>query len=525
MTLRNYKTEIALISLVLLMSHGLLLINDGCYWEDWTILRLKDQGWHVLYHNTRVWGNIFMPYLMALIDSISDSLFIYKFVIFANLSGATLCVFLLALDSKAITSFEALWIALLFASYPGIKTWPASILLVSHSACYFLFFLACFVSIIKLPNTVNRSLKVLYRSLSLVLFYLSFNTNSFLSFYFGFLLYWFLLEREKAGTPSLNFGSIILFLRSKLDYIFLPFVFWTVKITFYQLDQAHSSYNRLLWDPISFSKNFLKHIHYTLFQGLDGALLGVLQNPVWSLILILCLFLFMKKYCSSRSNVSEIYYKISPIRLLTLFGLTLLGMALFSYAVVGKSPIEDEHETRHALLTPLPVAILCVAFSRFFSQKNWHQARWILLTALLGGFIISSSGNYLIWQARWIKTRSIMEHLTANPEAGQYSTYIIVDEYPIGKEYDAVTEWIGLFNKIWGGKNRNVFYLRGFSENSTGDPWNDLKRPQAVIRTYNGAYEDYRFAVLLYYYHRLMSGDAKFKIFLRLFTRVEVTEQ
>ncbi len=511
------KTPVTLIIITTFFTHGLLLFNDGFYWDDWHVFSAVRKGWDYLYYNYyKEWGLGPIVYFDWTLYTISDSLFIYKLVIFLSLMGSSVLVFELAKKSPLLTSLEALWIALIFVSFTPVKSIPSSVSLIHYVFCVFLFFLASLFAVHSNPKIMSllpaskRYPRIILRLCALILFSCSFVTYSLLVFYFGFLTYWFHLESAYHKNDFLNFRSVFSFLKPKWDFFLIPFAYWIIKIKYYAPDTEHADYNKFHLSPVSVLQNLLKHFYYAFFQEWDNSLIYVLRNPLVYLCLLMIFHFFIRRFTSGDDSRGDPPHESS--KKVLLFGSLLFLMGSLPYALIGKSPVAEEFATRHALLSSLPIAILTVVAARFLPKKI-SQVSWIVLLIPLTGFCIMSNENYFIWQARSIKTHSVARYLEKHPTFGVFSNYVVVDEFKIGEKYDETTQWMELFNKEWGEKTRTVRFLEGFST--------DASNGEVVIRIYRARYDNERYEVLKYLYFKLIQ-DPRLNPFLDNFTRVEI---
>jgi hypothetical protein len=140
------------------------------------------------------------------------------------------------------------------------------------------------------------------------------------------------------------------------------------------------------------------------------------------------------------------------------YGILLFFFAAFPYAMVGKSPAVEGWTTRHALLSGLPMAIILVSLARFLFQQPkfiWRRVGYGALVFLVIAFSLRLAQNYLAWQSRWVKDKSVMLQLEASKAARQSSTLWIRDSFPlVGQEPYRYYEWSSMFTVIWGDESR-----------------------------------------------------------------------
>ena len=131
----------------------------------------------------------------------------------------------------------------------------------------------------------------------------------------------------------------------------------------------------------------------------------------------------------------------------------LLILGITPYAAVEKIPTLHGWQTRFMLLTGLPMAIIFVASARLlFGDVTvyGHRLRYMFLLALIFVFGTALVENYVGWQARWIKDRSLIAALQATQDADDITIYWVDDTFNLGGEpvyYQH--EWDSIFAYAW----------------------------------------------------------------------------
>lgn len=116
-------------------------------------------------------------------------------------------------------------------------------------------------------------------------------------------------------------------------------------------------------------------------------------------------------------------------------------------------------DTRHALLVALPMAVILVTVVHLsLADKTgaMSKAGACFLIALVLAFTLSTIRNYVSWQARWVKDRSVMANLAGlNSTADGISVFWVDDQSQIGtEEHCRFYEWAFIFKIVRGDESR-----------------------------------------------------------------------
>jgi hypothetical protein len=276
-------------------------------------------------------------------------------------------------------------------------------------------------------------------------------------------------------------------------------------------------------------------IQNSIISQIIDALKVLVENP-WLGLLVLVISIFIlgiyrKKFSSTVEDNPK------KTALMFLYGGILFGMAIFPYAVVNLAPARTGWDTRHAILISLPVAILFVSFYRL----NIHllKERYAILSLLAAimlmfSFSFLGAGNYMSWQARWVKDRSIMYQLSHIQTAGNYSIYWVDDQFPKGGETSyRFYEWSSIFKKTWGKEIRIGADITEFQSPSLGlfrgyftERMNlkdlDLNGPQAKLTIKPGKRAASNLMMSLHYLYYKAFDEDKLERYLARLTAVVV---
>jgi hypothetical protein len=293
----------------------------------------------------------------------------------------------------------------------------------------------------------------------MVIFFLSFNLNSFLVFYFGFLLLLFCLNYWH--NSCLWKQALILFISRRLYFILLPFVYWIVKEVFFPRHGLYADYNKFTFSPFAILHSLASFLYNGIYRQFNRALVELISQPGLWLFVFLGALAWYAKVKGDKVHSAETSETLAKPQFLLGYGVLLMGLGMFPYVAVGSGPTLTGWNTRHSLLLALPIALIIVALARHLFRRpegGLSRVGWMFLTTLLLAFSLATVSSYIDWQARWVKDRSVMVNLARLDRAEKYSIYLVNDQYVLGGEnYYNFYEWSSIFKKVWGDGTRIGF--------------------------------------------------------------------
>jgi hypothetical protein len=438
----------------------------------------------------------------------------FRWVEFAALALIGVLVYSISQETRLFTRWEGVFIALIVIAYPAFQTWIV-FSTANYVFYYALFFLAVFVSLRAEKAAGVR--RYGWQILSLLLFLLSYNLNSLLVFYFGFLAL-FVFYQHRGLTISWRQG-LRRFLRRRWVYVLLPFLFWAVKQAFFPRNGDYANYNQFTFDPLPLALNAGRFVVYGVYTPLSRALTLLVGQPALALLIGLLVY-----GCYRLFKLSSVNFFKPGVKAYAMlgFGVLLLGLAILPYIAVGLAPGKSGWATRHTLLLGLPVALLILAGARLIFSRTGGAIPalglmcLVALVLMFGGSTIS---DYISWQTRWVKDRSIQLNLARLDGAQDFSVYWIDDQFPAGGELNyRFYEWSSMLENIWGEERRigldhvpSPEYLATLNQSFTAannlsqfDPFGcqailTIQRGQAML-------DDWALS-LRYFYYRFLQPD------------------
>jgi hypothetical protein len=431
------------------MIHGLLLFNDGIYWDDWLwVTALKEKNWPVIHAMGFERGIPLDSYFQWFFSGFQNIEFAHRFVAFLCILVSAMLVHAICRQVGVLTWSESLWIALVSMTYPAFQT--QIILSTTNYLFYYMLFLGGVLLALK-SKARSSFQRYGLRIGALILFFLSFSLASLLVFYFGFLLLLLLFVR-RLKSFSLR-ETLTRFVPRHLDYIFLPFLYWAVKEIMFPQYGLYADYNRFQFSPVTLVLNLGGFLNNAVYFQLNSTLKQLLEQPALGLFIVLAAY---QIFPALKLNLRH-FFSIKSYWLLG-FGVVLFGLGIFPYVIVGQAPASHGWSTRDAILVGLPMALVILgAIGMVFSPDRERLSRpgFVFLLTVAVAFGLITVNNYLSWQARWVKDRSVMVNLGQLAGAEKYSIYWVDDQYPLGGEDNyRFYEWSSMFEQIWGDQTR-----------------------------------------------------------------------
>ncbi len=409
--LQSDKKTITLFFLIYLIANFFLLLNyDGIYFDDWA---LYNHSFDIIYNMfSQVMGNagIFVSFLHY--SLLKLGVFSYRILTFFLLFLCGIFVYKILKTLNFISHQDRFFVTLLFLLAP-LYSAKVALIVFPYTFCITLFFFGFY-----LLSEYLKNLGIIKRIFILIIFFISFLTNSILVFYLVVLIYIF----YKLYNVNFSFFfNIKTFIIKKIDFIILPIIFWIIKYIYFLPTGLYSDYNiisfKLMFSsPIYFLFVFYKNFILSLEKALDLILF------IWPLILLL--FIFFYNYSNNEKKVNNCP-KISF--LLILLGLFFFFLGAFPYISVGKFPDDIDWSSRHQLLLPLGFSFILYFGLKTLSEilsikKNMFDFILIVFAIAFVGIQLKDGINYNI---DWIYQQSIKYNFLESEVVKKHTTFIV----------------------------------------------------------------------------------------------------
>ena len=436
---KTLSNDWIIITLLYSIAYGLMLFNDGVYWDGWILFNVDNI---VVIETFKQAGSPFTGFL----HSFLENPLIYRLIVFLSyyFSGLLFLFILKQLKETGINDFQRLILVSLFILFP-VNEARVSMINMPSALCVLLFFIAstCLVKYL-------RDKYLVYRVVSLLVFFISFQLNSLLVFYLiPFLL---IMYHEK---PYLSIYQFFVKNIKYIDFILLPLVYFFLKLVLFTPYGDSSGYNiinakDILLSPIS----MIISLYFSFFQPIidsfkyDIVLLSVIAVGIYSFLNSL-----YEKIESSDNNNSLLKY--------ILFGVLAFCLAVFPYLAIGRSGMSfgDEFQSRDQVLTPLGAAFI-LTFGLMIIFKHFEvslKVQKLLFSIFISAFIITNISILLDYQRDWFKQLSIMDNFRSSEVLRNNTCFLFDDKTrdlnAIGRFY-RFYEYTGIMKYVYGDEKR-----------------------------------------------------------------------
>jgi hypothetical protein len=436
--------DLLLLGAVTLVAHGMLLLNDGIYWDDWVIYpHLTGGDWssiNALIHDSGM-TQVNATFLDAF-AYLPGGVFSVKLAVFALIVAIAWFVYLIGLEA-GLGRLEAWLVAALATVFPGFQDW---VLLVTASSVFdFALFLAATFLLLRAERAGPA--RNWLRATAVIGFVLSFSLSSLLALYLG-VLFLLLLVSLRSASAGEHARSRWLY---ALVLVALPVAFWLASRALYAVNGLYLGANSFVTSPgpiATAAEHFVGNGIAAQARQAAGALLRPWTWPALGLVLVL-VALGWRRARAAAAPPSRVVAAGLAVGVLS------LGLAILPYAAVGKFPSIHGWETRHDLLVGVPMAVLLVLVVRAVLPAGRPALLGVgLLGVIAVGFVGADIQNYSALQARWADDRAVMLALHNAPASGNYSVYWVSDGAPGPEDFYRFYEWSAMFGQVYGGQTR-----------------------------------------------------------------------
>ncbi|WP_110550492.1 hypothetical protein, partial [Helicobacter cinaedi] len=398
----NLKHDWLLLFIIYTLAFGLMLLNTrGYYWDDWGLI--GDFSFDSMNQQFLQNGNIWYGYFEWIFISLQPyGIPLFRFFTFFSFFICGLCVYHIAKSLQILKTYELFFIVVFFLLLPFNIISRNALINAPYTLCYLLFFLAFFLV------SVKSTQHILIKILTLALFFISFTMNSLLIFYILPLVY--LLYTHKAYT---SFKALWLWALKHFDFIFLPVVFYAIKILFFKPYGLYEGYNAV--SAGGFFKAFIKTPIFSISHLLHTSFFLLGSLCVLAIIIGFCIFIYRLRY---RLLAKRDMFGIG-------LGFIIMWAGMFSYVVVFKYVAFDTVADRFGILESLGAGIILVFFVNLLT-KNTNYKMWILSILILCALhynIISQQRVFLAY----VKQVGVFEHLMQDSKFLNHDTFVIYD--------------------------------------------------------------------------------------------------
>lgn len=442
------KNSLPILYLLLLglFTHGILLINDGIYWESWTyqshIATLGENPnlLHTLLIESRILSHVIYDKIISYIF-VNNINFGFKLIGFVNITLSAIFVYMLTGHLIKIDKSLRLWLS------SFLITVPTQALAVDYGFVRYLtdltiFYFATLCAIHANKKNYSPIINLFIRLSAFGSYWLSFHTGSLLVFYLIAFCYIIFIQAQSLASIALlqSFQSIkhiAKIIIRNLDFLLLPILFWFANRWVYPITAQwvyDMSYNQINLSGLLRPNVWLDYFYTGTIALIKNGLQLSLDPPFFLLLIIIYGF----RQAQNKSFISSLKWATKIL----LFGFITLILATLPYIAVGRVLIPNNifsYFMRYFLLYPLPIAIGCIAFSRLLSKYT--------LSIVLLAFIYTNIDFYFAYQARFVKDLSVKQNILEENKLNRFSIIRVIDQYPIDNRFPAYFGQDALFEK------------------------------------------------------------------------------
>jgi len=404
------------------VTHGIILLNDGLYWDGW-MLEVWQQN-NDRNSMRRFYWEVGMPNLYfehRMLGRFPRRLLVYRVLSLTSILITALSVFLISVYTTTFNPLQATVISLLLLSYPAYSVTFDGVVSLQYTFKIAIFYAACFfaTTTIGQPNLAGN----IGFSVSLILFFVSFTANSTLAFFWGFLLFyaWLVHTRSSDGFGTYEYVKVAVM-------AVLPFAYWVMKETWFPRHGYYKNYNRIRLAPLSILQVGLRALRYGIDVPMIKPLLELVGSKNASLVfsgifLGMLAFNFFKDLSAMPA--------LTALRILAIgYGLMLLGASPFM--LVGQGSWEGGWASKNFMLLHLPYALIVFGWLQLLPNSFGVVLFPIILLAN-ALYIIKT---HLFYIAASVKDKALIRWLAANPQLGSASVIKIRDDHWIEYPFD-----------------------------------------------------------------------------------------
>ena len=442
-----------------ILTHGIILVNDATYGDGWMLeFWHEHKDWKSMRRFFSEVGMVNLYFEHRMLSYLPWRRTAYRVISLVSVLAVALAVFLASVYTDTFNPPQATTIALLLLSYPSYAVTFESNVSLQYTFKVALFYIGCLLAVATISSFDAGHLTVF--ALSMLLFFVAFNANSVLVYFWGFLLFyaWLAHTRSSGGLTGHEITKIALLAT-------LPFAYWVVKETLTPRHGYYKSYNRIRISPFSALQVAARAFRY----GIDVPMLKPVLEFVGSkqaTLLLLSVFLGFLAFDFGEFLAMP---AVDALKILAAgYGLFLL--CAVPYVAVGQGFLEGGWASKNFMLFHLPFALIVFGWL----QLVLGAFAVLMIPVILCANLFYIVRIHLLHIAASVKDKALIRWLAANPRLNDASVIKIRDvhwiEYP--HERKSTVYWPGylscMVKAIW--PDRSILVVPDYWAASEGRP-------------------------------------------------------
>lgn len=405
------------------LTHGIILFNDGLYWDGWLVEVWQNRDRRSM---RRFYWEVGMPNLYfehLILGRAPRRRAVYRVISLVSILIIAVLVFLTAVYTRTFNQVQATALSLLVLSYPAYAVTFDGVVSLQYTFKIAFFYAGCLVAVTTIGYSDAASNFAFI--VSLILFVVSFTASSTLVFFWGFLLFYVWLVHTGSSDGFGTFESV-----KVTAMIVLPFAYWIMKETLFPRHAHYKNYNRIRFSPFSIVQVGLRAFRYGIDVPMFKPVLEMVGSRQASLTL-LSVFLGLLAFGLYGDAVSIPMREALHV-LVTGYALLLLGAGPFM--LIGQGSWEGGWGTKNFMLFHLPYALVVFGWLQLVP----HSFGIVLIPIILLANTLYIVKIHVLYIAASVKDKALTRWLAANPQLSSASVIKIRDshwiEYPFERK-------------------------------------------------------------------------------------------
>ncbi|WP_181403332.1 MULTISPECIES: hypothetical protein [Aliarcobacter] len=434
--INSYKSELLILFFIYLISNIFLLLNfNAIYWDDWVWFYQDDISFvYEAFDQLKLgYKGDFFLFLMN-IDFYGG----YPFRVFVFISSfiSGLCLYYIISKVDYFDKHSRFFIVLFFLVAPlySSKMIPS----IAQFYLPVMFYFIGFATLVKFVHSKN----VLYRIFALILFTLSFSTNSVLVFYFIIFIFLYYFHFNSFNGILEFIKNMLLISKKYIDFLLIPFLYYIYKSIYMVPFGLYDGYNSVsllkMIDPIK----YLSAIENSFFEPIFISI-----KLIYPIVPVIIFVIFI----INRIRKNKIEQKNQKYLILFILGVIIFVLGSMPYIAVDKMPTMHNMNSRFQILLSLGFSImLYYIIMLIFANK----VKIYILSILCLSFVLFHIKDQLLWNIDWQYQQSIQENFKTFEIVKNNSTFVVINN---------------LGNKLYNERRQSFYELNGISKKAFGD--------------------------------------------------------
>ncbi len=365
----NKNKPIWIIMFFSLVIHIYMLLVSGAWWDDYkySVINYADIKKHMI-----AAGRLDAYYLILPVNSLPA--WAFHLVIILCFAISAVFIYLIINDIFHCDE-DAFWIAVLYNAIP-VNDIRVMKCVYPYTVSHALFWTASYLLIVICQNR-EKKLRFPERIVALLLFYISFSTNSLMFFYaVPIALFWIRIGLKLKRGNNLCFNNFIKEAIKWVDFYILPFAFFIIKLKFFSPDPngLDAGYNLVTIDKCFSALMIIPKATIVLLGKIFLAGIEVVYQNSWLIMVFVVLFVITVR---SQEKVDDNEAKVKGFKksaLGCMLGIILIIMGMYPYLVIRQNTLGIVGiNGRDAILACFGVSVLIVFGVKLIRVSKWGQ--------------------------------------------------------------------------------------------------------------------------------------------------------